>query len=271
MQIETTRWTRRGAIAGAASALFAAGTRSIPARAATRIRFLTDWFAEAEHGGFYQAKATGLYEKAGLDVDIQMGGPQINGIQLLAGGDADVIISYDMQVLDAVAKGVPAVAIAAVNQFDLEGIMTHGDVASLAALKGRRILISSTAYSSFWPWLKHKFGYTDEQTGPYTSDLQPFFADPTLSQQAYMTDEPFEAHRRGVATKFFLFADAGLRGARTGGPRGIREGEHAGVASVPGSPCRRKCVDQSGEPESERRSVRLLHRDLQGDEVHHRR
>src|SRR5580658_9754018 len=106
------RRTRRQSLV-ALSAAVAAGISGLPrsARAATKIRFLTNWFAEAEHGGFYQAQATGLYEKAGLDVDIQMGGPQVNGVQLLTGGDADIIVSYDIQVLDSVSKGVPAVAI----------------------------------------------------------------------------------------------------------------------------------------------------------------
>ena len=54
-----------------------------PTFAADKVTFLTSWFAQAEHGGFYQAKATGLYEKAGLDVTIKMGGPQVNGSQLL--------------------------------------------------------------------------------------------------------------------------------------------------------------------------------------------
>jgi NitT/TauT family transport system substrate-binding protein len=204
--------TRRSAIAGAASALIAASTRIAPARAAaplTKVRLLTNWFAEAEHGGFYQAQATGLYARAGLDVDIQMGGPQVNGMQLLGGGSADIIVSYDIQVLDSVEKGVPAVAIGAVNQFDLQGIMTHPDVPSLAALKGRKILVSSTAYSTFWPWLKLKYGFTDDQTGPYTFNLQPFYVDPTLAQQGYITAEPFEAQKHGAKTKFFLFADEG--------------------------------------------------------------
>jgi NitT/TauT family transport system substrate-binding protein len=202
-------FSRRAALAGAASALAAAGTRIAPARAATKVRLLTNWFAEAEHGGFYQAKATGLYERAGLDVDIQMGGPQVNGMQLLGGGDADIIVSYDIQVLDSVEKGVPAVAIGAINQFDLQGIMAHTDVASLASLKGRKILVSSTAYSTFWPWLKLKFGFTDDQAGTYTFNLQPFYVDPTLAQQGYVTAEPFEAQKHGVKTKFFLFADEG--------------------------------------------------------------
>jgi NitT/TauT family transport system substrate-binding protein len=209
MSLNDLVFSRRAAIAGATSAVAAAATRIPPARAATKIRFLTNWFAEAEHGGFYQAKASGLYQKAGLDVDILMGGPQVNGVQLLAGGDADIIVSYDIEVLDSIEKGVPAVAIGAINQFDLQGIMAHTDVPSLAALKGRKILVSSTAFSTFWPWLKLKFGFTDDQAGTYTFNLQPFYVDPTLAQQGYITAEPFEAQKNGVKTKFFLFADDG--------------------------------------------------------------
>ncbi len=130
-------------------------------------------------------------------------------MQLLGGGDADIIVSYDIQVLDSVSKGVPAVAIGAINQFDLQGIMTHADVPSLASLKGRKVLVSSTAFTTFWPWLKLKYGFTDDQAGAYTFNLQPFYVDPTLAQQGYVTAEPFEAQKHGMKTKFFLFADDG--------------------------------------------------------------
>lgn len=38
--------------------------------------YMTNWYAQAEHGGFYQAVATGLYKRHGLDVSIKMGGPR---------------------------------------------------------------------------------------------------------------------------------------------------------------------------------------------------
>jgi NitT/TauT family transport system substrate-binding protein len=202
----------RGSILAGAAGIAAAsigGGFVRRARAATKVRFLTNWFAEAEHGGFYQAKATGLYDKAGLDVDIQMGGPQVNGMQLLAGGDADIILSYDIETLNSVEHGLPVVAIGAVNQFDLQGIMAHANVSSLASLKGHRILVSSTAFTTYWPWLKLKFGFTDDMTAPYTFNLQPFFIDPNVAQQAYITAEPFDAQQHHVPVKFFLFADEG--------------------------------------------------------------
>src|ERR1700744_2963413 len=111
------------------------------AHAADKVTFLTSGDAQAEHGGFYQAKAAGLYDKAGLDVSIKMGGPQINGMQLLLGGEADVIMGYDFQVLSGIAKGLPVTTIGASFQKDLQGMMTHADVKDLGDLKDRTILV----------------------------------------------------------------------------------------------------------------------------------
>src|SRR6202020_2046235 len=144
------------------------------AKAADKVTFLTSWYAQAEHGGFYQAKATGLYDKANLDVTIKMGGPQVNGMQLLLGGEADIIIGYDFQVLNGVSKGLPITTIAASFQKDLQGMMTHADVKDLGDLKGKTILVATSGRTSWWPWLKTKFGYTEAQTQAYTFNLQPF-------------------------------------------------------------------------------------------------
>jgi NitT/TauT family transport system substrate-binding protein len=179
------------------------------ALAADKVTFLTSWFAQAEHGGFYQAKATGLYEKAGLDVTIRMGGPQVNGLQLLLAGETDIMMGYDLQVLKSLEQGLPVITVATSFQFDLQGMMTHPDVASLAGLKDKTILVATPGRSSWWPWLKAKFKYTEEQTRPYTFNLQPFIADRNVVQQSYPTSEPFAAKQAGVPVKFFLFADDG--------------------------------------------------------------
>jgi NitT/TauT family transport system substrate-binding protein len=179
------------------------------ASAADKITFLTSWFAQAEHGGFYQAKATGLYDKADLDVTIKMGGPQVNAMQLLLGGEADLIMGYDIQVLTSIAKGLPVTTVGTSFQKDLQGMMTHDDVKSLGDLKDKTILIATSSRTTFWPWLKQKYGYTDAQTQPYTFNLQPFFADNNTAQQAYPSSEPFQALQKGTPVNFFLFADAG--------------------------------------------------------------
>jgi NitT/TauT family transport system substrate-binding protein len=177
--------------------------------AADKVTFLTSWFAQAEHGGFYQAKATGLYEKAGLDVTLKMGGPQVNGMQLLLAGETDIMMGYDLQVLKALEQGLPVITVATSFQFDLQGMMTHTDVASLADLKDKTILVATPGRASWWPWLKAKYKYTDEQTRPYTFNLQPFIADKNTVQQSYPTSEPFAAKQAGVPVKFFLFAADG--------------------------------------------------------------
>ncbi|MFM0473949.1 ABC transporter substrate-binding protein [Paraburkholderia strydomiana] len=179
------------------------------ARADDHITILTSWYAQAEHGGFYQAQATGLYKKAGLDVTIRMGGPQVNGMQLLVGGQADFILGYDFQVLSSVEAGIPVTTVAASFQFDPQGMLTHDDVKSLADLKGKTILVAGSGRTSWWPWLKEKYGYSDGQTRPYTFNIQPFFADANVAMQAYPSSETFQAERANVKTHFFLFADAG--------------------------------------------------------------
>jgi NitT/TauT family transport system substrate-binding protein len=180
-----------------------------PAPAADKVTFLTSWFAQAEHGGFYQAKATGLYEKAGLDVTIKMGGPQVNGSQLLLGGETDFMMGYDIQVLKGREQNLPLVTVATSFQFDLQGLMTHDDVKDIAALKGRPILIAGSSRITFWPWLRAKYGFTDDQIRPYTFSLQPFLADKSVAVQGYVSSEPFLAQQQGEKVNFFLLADGG--------------------------------------------------------------
>jgi NitT/TauT family transport system substrate-binding protein len=182
---------------------------SSPSVAQDKVTFMTSWFAQGEHGGFYQALAKGIYKKHGLDVTIKMGGPQVNNLQLMLAGQADFIMSYDLAVLSAVEKGFPATTVATSFQKDLQGMLTHDDVKGLGNLKDKTILVATSGRTTWWPWIKAKYGYTDEQARPYTFNLQPFFADRTLVQQAYPSSEPFQAIKQGVKANFFLFADDG--------------------------------------------------------------
>ena len=89
------------------SASPSAAAGSSPAGELTKVTFGTNWFAEAEHGGFYQALATGLYKQQGLDVTIKMGGPQVNGTQLLMGGAIDFFMGYAADAIQAIQEGIP--------------------------------------------------------------------------------------------------------------------------------------------------------------------
>jgi len=174
-----------------------------------KVTFLTSWYAQAEHGGYYQAIATGIYRKHGLDVSIRMGGPQVNAVQILAAGQADFIMGKDFQTLSGIERGVPMVTVAAIFQKEPQGIVTHPEVNGLADLKDKTILLATSGRTSWWPWMKLKYGFKDEQTRPYTFNMQPFFADKSIAQQGYPGSEPFTAEKAGQKVKFFLLADEG--------------------------------------------------------------
>jgi NitT/TauT family transport system substrate-binding protein len=184
-------------------------TGALPATAADKIVLGTNWFAEAEHGGFYQAEAEGIYAKYGLDVTIKMGGPQINGIQLLAGGLVDLWMGYDFQTLKAVEQGVPVVTIAGFFQKDPQAILAHPDVKSFDDLKGKTIYLGAASDVTFWPWLKAKYGFNDSQKKPYAFSVAPFLADKTTAQQGYISSEPFAMQLGGVTPTTLLLADVG--------------------------------------------------------------
>ena len=162
-----------------------------------KVTVTTTWFAQGEHGGFYQAVAEGIYKKHGLDVTIKMGGPQVNGMQLLLAGQTDFITNYDFAVLQGIERGFPVVTVAAPFQFDIQGIMTRDDVPNLAALKDKTILVAGTGTTYWWPWVKKKYGYTDAQMRPYTFNLQPFFADPNIVQQAFPSSRALPGRPEG--------------------------------------------------------------------------
>jgi len=182
-----------------------------PAGAQTpeRLVFATDWLAQAEHGGFYQALAEGTYRKHGLDVTIRMGGPQVNGLQLLAAGQRDVVMGDALQVASAIEQKVPVTAIAATFQKNPTAIISHPGVAKLEDLMGKPIAIGAASNITFWPWLKQKYGFADDQKRPYGFSVQPFLADKNLSQQGFATSEPFSIEKGGVKPVVFLLADLG--------------------------------------------------------------
>ena len=193
-------------------ALCAALTRTASGESVT---FGTDWKAEAEHGGYYQAIATGIYKRYGLEVTLRPGGPQVNHAQLLAAGVLDFNIASNSFVpLNFVRENIPMVAVAAIFQKDPSVLIAHPGQGedSLAALKGKPIMIGSDTRVTSWQFLKQKFGYTDDQIRPYTFSVAPFLADPKSIQQGYLTSEPFTIEKEGVQPVVLLLADAGYSG-----------------------------------------------------------
>src|SRR5579872_6296011 len=196
---------------GALVALIAATAFVAAARAET-VTFGTDWKAEAEHGGYYQAIATGIYKKYGLDVELRQGGPQVNHAQLLAAGVLDFnLASNSFGPLNFAQQNIPMVAVAAMFQKDPSVLIAHPNEGndSFVALKGKPIMISGDTRTGSWLFLKQKFGYTDDQIRPYNFSTAPFLADKKAIQQGYLSSEPYTIEKEGVKPVVLLLADAG--------------------------------------------------------------
>lgn len=179
-----------------------------------KVSFATNWLAQAEHGGYYQAIADGTYEKYGLDVTIRQGGPQQNGGTLLLAGQVEFYMGG--MNIDAVAENVPVIQVAAIFQKDPQVLLAHPDAPfeDLADLNKASKLIMGQAsfFDGYFVWMKAKYeGFTDEMYEPYTFNPAPFIADPMSVQQGYLTSEPYEIERQaGWDPKVFLLADYGF-------------------------------------------------------------
>lgn len=182
----------------------------------THITFVTDWKAQAEHGGFYEAVAEGLYEKAGLHVAITQGGPGVNVPQLIAGGAADFGMGSNGFIpLNMLKEGAKIKAVMAVFQKDPQVLITHprDDVKTIADMKGKPIMLADASTTAFWPWLKAKYGFSDTQIRKYTFNAAPFIVDAKAIQEGYLSSEPYTVEQEGhFKPSVYLLADNGYPG-----------------------------------------------------------
>jgi NitT/TauT family transport system substrate-binding protein len=189
----------------------------VSAQTLDKVSYQTNWRAQAEHGGFYLAVTNGIYKKYGIDADIRMGGPQQSPSQLLLGGRVDMIMSSAIEAINYLKEDIPFFCIGSIFQKDPQVIISHPNVGhdTLAQLKGAPILVGAGGRNSFWPFLKAKFGFTDEQVRPYTFNMAPFLADKNLSQQGFVSSEPYVIMQAGVKPVVHLIADAGFENYNT--------------------------------------------------------
>ena len=196
----------------------AGGLAGAQAQQLDKVRFGTNWVAEAEHGGYYQAVADGTYKKYGLDVEVVSGGPNINNRILLPVGRIDFFMSANsLQSFDAVENNVPTVAVAASFQKDPQVFIAHPGMAEkFEDLKKLTLFVSKEGMVSYFQWLKADFGFDEKKVKPYTFNPQPFLADKNSAMQGYATSEPFAVEQAGgFKPKVFLIADHGFNAYST--------------------------------------------------------
>jgi NitT/TauT family transport system substrate-binding protein len=208
----------RALIAGLAAVILAlspAGAQTAP----DKVSFGTNWVAEPEHGGFFQALVDGTYRNYGLDVTIVPGGPNDNNRMLLIAGKLDFFMSANsLMSLDAVANNVPVVAVAAIFQKDPQVFLTHPEskVTKLEDLKPLTLFVSKEGMPSYFQWLKSEYGFSEDKVRPYTFNSQPFLANKQSAMQGYVTSEPFAIEKAaGFKPGIILLADYGFNAYST--------------------------------------------------------
>ncbi|NTG51614.1 ABC transporter substrate-binding protein [Agrobacterium rhizogenes] len=196
--------------------LLAAIAMASPSLALDKVRFGTDWLAEADHGGFYQAVADGTYAKHGLDVEIIQGGPGAQNRAMLLVGKLDFYLGTQQEQLVGQEQGIPLVDVAAIYQKNAQVILAHPgkgidrfeDLAKLDT-----IYMTQGGFGAYFEWMKANFkGFRDEQFRPYNFSSAPFLANESSAQQGLITSEPYEIQRQtGTDPKIFLLADSGYK------------------------------------------------------------
>ena len=197
--------------------VFAAGLTAAQAQKLDKVRFGTNWVAEAEHGGFYQALADGTYKKYGLDVTIVPGGPNVNNRILLPVGKLDFFMSANsLQTFDAVEHNIPTVAVAASFQKDPQVLIARPNVKKFEDLKKLTLFISKEGMVTFFQWMKAYYGFNDKKVKPYTFNAQPFLADKHSAMEGYVTSEPYAIEKQAhFKPSVFLLADHGFNSYST--------------------------------------------------------
>ncbi len=212
------RLSRRSALGLAAVPLLLPLARPARAQTLDKLVFQTDWRAQAEHGGFYQALAAGLYRKAGIDCDVRQGGPSLNISQLLLTGRVDMTMSNSFEAFTYVRENAPFFTIASIFQKDPQVLIGHPDTGfnGFEDLKGRTLLIGNGGRVTYWPYLRKKYALRDDQLRPYTFNMAPFLADKNVVQQGFLSSEPFSISQvLGRMPSVLLIADAGFSAYQT--------------------------------------------------------
>jgi NitT/TauT family transport system substrate-binding protein len=208
----------RALTAGALTALFAAQPAAAQSKL-DKVSFGTNWVAEAEHGGFFQAVADGTYARYGLDVTIVPGGPNDNNRMRLLAGKIDFFMAANtLMEFDAVTNNVPVVAVAAMFQKDPQVFLTHPElkVGKIEDLKPLTLFVSKEGITGYFQWLKSEYGFNEKNVKPYTFNPQPFIASPQSAMQGYVTSEPFAVEKAaGFKPGVLLLADYGFNGYST--------------------------------------------------------
>lgn len=175
-----------------------------------KVRYQTDWFPQAEHGGHYQALANGFYKEAGIEVEIITGGPGSPGVNGMLSGLSEIAMGRSDDVIMSVNQGLPLVIIGALMQRDPQALLLHDEnpVKSFADLKGKSLM--ATPGANWVTYVKARYKI-DFNVIPLNFGLAQFMSDKDFIQQCFITNEPFYVAKNGAKPRTLLLADSGFQ------------------------------------------------------------
>ncbi|HEY1765954.1 MAG TPA: ABC transporter substrate-binding protein [Opitutaceae bacterium] len=175
-----------------------------------KVRFKTDWYPQAEHGGFYQALAKGYYKEAGIDVEIVPGGPGVLVPQIVLSGQVDIAMGRSDDIIAWGSQGLPFVIVGVYMERDPQAILVHDEspVKTFADLNGRTIM--GVPGSNWIEYLKLHY-HIDFRLIPSNFGIAQFMADPNFIQQCFVTNEPFFVRKNGGHPRTLLMSDSGFK------------------------------------------------------------
>ena len=179
------------------------------AKPLTKVILQTDWYAQPEHGGFYQAVVKGYYREVGLDVEIAQGGPNSMPVQKVVMGQVQFGIGRSDEIIVGAGRGIPAVMVGALMQRDPQAIMFHEEagIRDFKDLDGRSIM--AVPGSNWVTLMEKKYGIKVSIT-PLDFGLSRYLADKKFVQQCFITNEPFYVKRQGAKPATLLLSDTGF-------------------------------------------------------------
>lgn len=175
----------------------------------SKVKLVTNWFAQPEHGGNYAALQQGFYKEEGLDMTVEPGGPQVSATQIVASGEAQFGYTQAEDLLIARDKGIPLVAIGAIFQKSPQVLITHeGTVTEFEDLNGKTVYTAPG--SGYWEYIKSTYNLTEVKEMSYTGYLATFIEDKNAVTQGYVTSEPYSLDEQGVKNDYLFIHDSGF-------------------------------------------------------------
>jgi NitT/TauT family transport system substrate-binding protein len=174
-----------------------------------KITLQLDWYAQAEHGGYFQALVKGYYREAGLDVTIKELGPGMTGSQVLSSSKGNFSLGYSDESIVQVARDIPVIVVAAQMQHDPLALLVHEEcpVKSFADLQGRAVM--TTPGSNWVAYVQKKF-HVQFSIIPLNFGMAQFMADNNFIQQCFLTNEPYYVEHNGGHPRVIPLSESGF-------------------------------------------------------------